>query len=153
MAIWSGSIWVGIAAHAANNLTAMLLFYALGGRSDDDVPSLLQLAGLLATGAAVTAPFLVLPAKLDAWRPVAPSTRARAPPPQLHRARPRTLAGGDEHHASAMLIADSTTAASASTSSTPPRPYRQGFAEVAKHTPELDAHLHARCTRRPSRET
>lgn len=48
----SGSVWPGIAAHAANNLTASLLF-ALSDKNDTQDPPLTLLLGLLVVGNAL----------------------------------------------------------------------------------------------------
>jgi len=83
LALWSGSLWTGVAAHAANNLVATGLFYAVGGKAEEGGrPELLQLLGLAAAGLALTAPLLALFRSQTRRLPVAEPPE-RAPPASL----------------------------------------------------------------------
>jgi membrane protease YdiL (CAAX protease family) len=136
MALWSGSLWVGMAAHAANNLVAMAIYYGVGGRSDDALPGALQLLGLAAVGAALTAPLLLL---LHRW------TRGSESPAELPELRPTGIRGELGLWLAAMAMAFLVLVAGdrrgfhlAWTDAT--TPYQQGFPEGAKRG-EVDHEL------------
>jgi membrane protease YdiL (CAAX protease family) len=74
----SGSVWPGIAAHAANNLTASLLF-ALGDKTDTQQPPLGLIVGLLVVGNAL----LALVVKLASGRLSAPRPAEQVVVPPL----------------------------------------------------------------------
>ena len=138
MALWSGSLWVGLAAHAANNLIAMAIFYGAGGRSDAELPGAMQLVGLAALGIVLTAPLLVL---LRRW------TRGCESPIELPEIHPSPIRGEVARWCAAMALAFMALAAvdrrgfhlSLTDATTP---YVQGLPEGAKHA-ALDEQLHA----------
>jgi uncharacterized protein len=61
-----GSIWPAIGAHAANNVTSVALFFALGGADDADV-SAPAVAAMVLVGNAMLAGLVVLLARKPTW--------------------------------------------------------------------------------------
>ncbi|MBS2030114.1 MAG: CPBP family intramembrane metalloprotease [Deltaproteobacteria bacterium] len=81
LVFWTRSLWVSMAAHAANNLFATGLYFVAGDAKDEAPPEKLQLLGLFALGVVLTAPLLYA-----AWRsrrPVEP--QPWTPPADLSR--------------------------------------------------------------------
>jgi len=81
LVLWTRSLWVSMAAHAANNLFATCLYFLAGDAKDDGPPEKLQLLGLLALGMVLTAPLLAA-----VWRlRREPEPQPWAPPVNLVR--------------------------------------------------------------------
>ena len=81
LVLWTRSLWVSMAAHAANNLFATCLYFLAGDTQDNSPPEALQLLGLAGLGIALTAPLLYAvwrsrrPAEPQPWTPPADLSR------------------------------------------------------------------------------
>lgn len=136
LALWSGSIWTGMAAHAGNNVLAMVLLYGVGGRSDDPLPGAGQLLLMLVAGAIVVVPLLLV------FRRAA---MGRESPIELPEIGPRPVGrevslwmGAMTACLVAMIAVDPVRFQLGITDAT--TPYQQGFADSGSHR-DLDAHL------------
>lgn len=81
LALWTGSLWAAIAAHAANNLLATAIYYATAGGGQEPPPSAVELLELAGVGLVLTVPLLLAaylfrtPPAEPAWEPPGPLAR------------------------------------------------------------------------------